>query len=215
MVYIYTRLSAGSTSNKLSLSDSFISKFQKIWHWLILAFTTLVFILIISILAATNGQLLNDGDGGSSTGSQNCGNSSDEARALGCQFDVMSFTWSQPSCFDNKLMDNFLSLKNWTWWHNPNDNIAEPVPFNEVSLGQHSLLYVTWEYHITHCTFMWKKMHHAIMSGRPLDSYVNDFKHTLHCEQTLLDREISLVARDIAIRIKFPYCPKNVKGWNR
>lgn len=134
-----------------------------------------------------------------------CGNSSESALAAGCKFDIMSFTWSHPDCFDGELMTEFLSLRNWTWWF---DTAGEhSVPLDKVASGRYTNLYVTWEYHLAHCTFMWKKMHRAISQQRPLDSYIGNFNHTVHCERMLLNHMNLLEDKNTIIRIKYPYCP--------
>src|ERR1700759_2793022 len=66
----------------------------------------------------------------------NCGNSSSEARDLGCKFDVISFSWLPPSCYDSSLSSAFASLGTespsadthltsmselrWSWYLNAN-----------------------------------------------------------------------------------------------
>lgn len=134
-----------------------------------------------------------------------CGNSSAEAMEAGCLFDIMSFTWSWPACFDQQLMDEFLLHSNWTWWFDAEGGMS--VPSSEVAAGHHSELYVTWEYHLVHCTYMWKKMHQAILQGRPLDSYIANLNHTLHCEMMLLKERKSLSERNTIIKVKYPSCP--------
>jgi hypothetical protein len=134
-----------------------------------------------------------------------CGNSSAEALAAGCEFDIMSFTWSPEACFDRELMDDFLARKNWTWWVNEVDEM--PLQLLDVQYGQYLQLFVTWEYHLFHCTYMWKKMHRAIRAGRPLDSYIANINHTNHCEMMLLDHTMDLDARSTIIAVKYPFCP--------
>lgn len=80
-----------------------------------------------------------------------CGNSSAEASAAGCRFDIMSFAWSQPPCFDEELMDDFLGRGDWAWWLDPRGK--RPVLWADAAEGRHSELYVTWEYHLLHCTY--------------------------------------------------------------
>ena len=134
-----------------------------------------------------------------------CGNSSTEALAAGCEFDIMSFTWSRPACFDRDLMNDFLVLQNWTWWF---DDAGElPLNLADVEAGQHQQLFVTWEYHLVHCTYMWKKMHRAISAGRPVDSYIGSINHTNHCEMMLLTHEVDMGERNTIIRVKYPSCP--------
>ena len=62
------------------------------------------------------------------------GNSSAEAVDAGCLFDVMSFTWSLPDCFDWELTDDFLQHSNWTWWFDAAGR--ESVPWSQVAEGQ-------------------------------------------------------------------------------
>lgn len=109
-----------------------------------------------------------------------CGNSTAEARAAGCKFDVMSYTWAQPACFDQELMYDFLGQDDWRWY--PDEETAEELTVGDVSDGQREYVYVTWEYYRTHCIYMWKKMHRSLMTSRSLDSYVFDYRHTEQCE---------------------------------
>lgn len=83
----------------------------------------------------------------------------------------------------------------------------DKLPTPDVAAGKYAELLVSWEYHFAHCTFMWKKIHRAILKEGPLDSYVGNLNHTLHCQKMLLDREAALADINTAIRMKFPDCP--------
>lgn len=80
-----------------------------------------------------------------------CGNSSTDAATAGCKFDVMSYTWVHPKCFDQQLMYEFLGASEWEWFGD--EAGAQPLVLHEVAQGQHDYVYVTWEYYITHCTY--------------------------------------------------------------
>ncbi len=134
---------------------------------------------------------------------RSCGNTSEEAMRAGCRFDVMSFTWSVPDCFDEELMEDFLSL-DWTWWLD--DSHTKLANFDDVAAGMHAALYVSWKYHKFHCAYMWKKMHRAILSGRPLDSYIGSVEHTQHCGGILLDHDVDWKRGPTEIYVKFPTC---------
>ncbi|TQS32735.1 hypothetical protein Golomagni_06943 [Golovinomyces magnicellulatus] len=134
-----------------------------------------------------------------------CGDTPESAIRNGCKFDIMSFAWSRPECFDAELMEEFLSRYNWTWWRDPAGQHA--VSFRDVSAGQNPELFVSWEYHKAHCTFMWKKMHKAILHQKPLDSYIGNLHHTLHCEKMLLSHDTSLMEIKTVIKTKYPDCP--------
>ena len=75
--------------------------------------------------------------------------------------------------------------------------------------GEHLGLYVSWEYHLRHCTAMWKKLHRAIRGeGKTaVDSYIANYEHTKHCEHMLLGRRgLGLDEVNTVIETKFPDC---------
>lgn len=80
-----------------------------------------------------------------------CGNSTAEAQAAGCRFDIMSYTWVQPACFDQELMYEFLGQGDWRWY--PDEETVEEMTASEVADGQREYVYVTWEYYTAHCIY--------------------------------------------------------------
>lgn len=133
-----------------------------------------------------------------------CGNSPSEALASGCSFDVMSFAWLPAACFDGELMNDFLSLRNWVWYRDQSGSeTADPVA---VARGQYDQLFVTQEYHMYHCTYMWRKMHRAVQRGLPLDGYIGSMGHTEHCEEMLV-HQAPLNSTNAIIVSKYVKCP--------
>ena len=51
-----------------------------------------------------------------------CGNSPEEARARDCKFDIMSFSWLRPACYDDELCDEFSRLRPWKWYSEKKSN---------------------------------------------------------------------------------------------
>lgn len=198
--YAYSSLVSRSSSNADLSSASPASRSKCPRPWVLALYTTILALFVSAAFLATQVR---------TPSAANCGRSSDEARSLGCHFDVMSFTWSRSSCFDGPLMDEFLGLKNWTWWlpHTSESTVNTPLTIDDVSSGQYAELNVSWEYHLYHCTYMWRKMHRAVLNGKPLDSYVGNWAHTEHCEMMLLDRSKELNSHKTVIRRKFPDCP--------
>ena len=84
----------------------------------------------------------------------------------------------------------------------------EPVPLATVRLGEHTHLYVSREFHLHHCTYMWRKMHRALIQGRPQDTYVGNYSHTAHCEHVLTKEVLDLGMDVVDVRIgrKFVGC---------
>jgi hypothetical protein len=136
-----------------------------------------------------------------------CGRTPTSARQANCTFDVMSFSWLPSSCSDPELTSEFVALRNWTWWVDKDQ--IESVPFEEVQKGGRDMLFVNREYHMYHCTYMWKKLHRGMEKG-VVDSYIGSYEHTGHCEMMLLGMEGKPVPNrnvtDTAILMKFPRC---------
>ena len=148
----------------------------------------------------------------------NCGNSSVEALSQGCVFDVMSFAWLPERCFDRELTAEFLAQQDWKWFLDPEG--IEVVEYVNITTGIHDEVYVTEEYQMYHCTFMWRKMHRAAIAGRALDGYISDIHHTAHCEMQILDRRLRLNDTSTTMYIKYADCPEETKdlgrlGWYR
>lgn len=117
----------------------------------------------------------------------NCGNSSEEARAKGCIFDVMSILWVTPECYDAELAEEFKTHWDHEWWAHRKADPQDQVPYDVVAQGEWKYLWVEWEYHQLHCTFMWRKMHRAILNHWPMEDRLMSWGHTLHCEDMLVN----------------------------
>lgn len=131
-----------------------------------------------------------------------CGTSPAEARGLGCQFDVISFSWLPSDCYDAELVDDFLALRNWEWFYDAAGQHA--IPKEEVLKGELTDLFVTREYHNFHCTYQWRKMHRGMVKG-VIDSYIANYGHTAHCEH-MLTAGLPINMTDTVITMKFPQC---------
>lgn len=113
-----------------------------------------------------------------------CGVTPTQARSNGCLFDVMSFSWLPPACYDELLVADFLALQPWDWF---SDSLGtEPVSLEVALKGDAAQMYVSWQYHITHCVFMWKKMHRALKRDGVIDAYIGNYNHTSHCGHMLM-----------------------------
>ncbi|TEA10492.1 hypothetical protein C8034_v007709 [Colletotrichum sidae] len=144
-----------------------------------------------------------------------CGTTPSEARARGCQFDLISFNWLPPQCHDEPLAAAFeseLGARGMLEWYE-DANRTRPLSRAQIMTGEHTGIYVSLGYHLRHCTAMWRRMHRAIAEGggglARVDSYIWSYHHTLHCEEMLLGRynesEIGHVFTT-EVRIKYPDC---------
>ncbi|KAI0440080.1 hypothetical protein F4803DRAFT_578086 [Xylaria telfairii] len=137
-----------------------------------------------------------------------CGSTPEEAIERGCKFDVISFCWQAPQCYDEELSQGFDELAVWEWFLDAEK--TQPLARQEVMTGTFDNLHVNWEYHLQHCTAMWLKMHRAIVGPHgkaAIDSYIGSIHHTEHCGQMLVeDRDMALSTMNTLIRIKYPHC---------
>ncbi|KAK4495022.1 hypothetical protein PRZ48_013349 [Zasmidium cellare] len=133
-----------------------------------------------------------------------CGSDPETARSRGCSFDLISFAWQTPECFDADLVSEFASWEgDWTFF--ADDKFTQPVDQSVASQGERTPLFVPWDYHIVHCTFMWRQMHRAYENGW-IDEHLGNYNHTLHCQKmTLMDEKAAEKAVTVA-RIIFPEC---------
>jgi hypothetical protein len=121
----------------------------------------------------------------------------------------MSFTWSPPKCHDQELINEFLHLKDWTWYTSIDD--TEPAPREDVLAGKYDHLYVSWEYHRYHCTYAWRKLHRAVLRDGFVDSYIGSYDHTGHCEAMLVKYDDGNDHVNTLIRTKFVSCGRIVQ----
>jgi hypothetical protein len=116
------------------------------------------------------------------------------------------------------LMEDFLGQRNWTWYLDGHgQQKADEV---DVRNGIHKEVYVSWEYHLMHCTYMWRKMHRALLQDLDsLDGYIGNLGHTEHCGEMLLGGFETAPSQETNTMIyaKFPACGKGglQSGWYR
>ncbi|KAH8903314.1 hypothetical protein BR93DRAFT_869743, partial [Coniochaeta sp. PMI_546] len=121
-----------------------------------------------------------------------CGNSSMEARSLGCVFDLLTNNWMPKYCADPTTDDEYRAwvldsdrhLGSWAFYHD--DKAENQVASEEVLsdlVGSH--IYTTTENHLAHCVFLARRMH-RLVTGEIAAVAHNTFGHTLHCTSALL-----------------------------
>jgi hypothetical protein len=135
-----------------------------------------------------------------------CGGLTPDERASRCRFDMMSLSWLPPPCYDSELSEEFASLRQWRYY---SDNEGrEEIPVEQVQKGLQDV-YVPYEHHLHHCSYMWRKLHRAAIRGGPIDGYIADTRHTVHCGHELVEergKNISLQEINTIIMVKTPTC---------
>lgn len=134
----------------------------------------------------------------------NCGTTPAEARRRGCHFDMLSFAWQTPECFDGENTSAFLAHDAWKFYTEFNST-TQTVGLATALKGDATLV-VDWKYHVTHCTYMWRQMHRAYAVRGWIDEHLDGYGHTLHCQATLLDRERGMGDAVVVGLVRFPEC---------
>lgn len=140
--------------------------------------------------------------GNRSTAWESCGDSPESARSRNCSFDLISFAWQTTECYDIALVNEFSTWSNWTYY--ADDGLTIPVTTTEALMGERDL-YVDLAYHTVHCTFMWRQMHRAYVSGW-IDEHLSNYNHTLHCQDILLWNKTSVARYVTHARVIYPVC---------
>ncbi|KAJ9606025.1 hypothetical protein H2200_009874 [Cladophialophora chaetospira] len=138
---------------------------------------------------------------------QSCGSTPTEAVARGCSFDTLSFAWQTPECYDAELMAEWESTVRSNGWQYYADKAGKrPVPYETAFRGTYNL-WVEWDLHIMHCTYMWRQMHRAFALTGFIDSHLSSYNHTLHCQKVLIEEHKGWLA-DTAARLRYPRCER-------
>ena len=133
-----------------------------------------------------------------------CGSTPIESRSRGCSFDLISFAWQMPLCYDEPLVSEFSTWDSWNFYTG-NVTVTQDVAMQ----GEQSL-WVSWHYHMVHCTFMWRQMHRAYERGW-IDAHLRAYNHTLHCQKRLLMKGINDEQVFTKATVIYPVCEK-VRG---
>jgi hypothetical protein len=133
-----------------------------------------------------------------------CGSTATQARDRGCSFDLISFAWQTPECYDAPLVSEFAAWDSWEFYTEPFGTVT--VPLQDAMRGEQSL-WVPWRYHVVHCTLMWRQMHRAYENGW-IDAHMHAYNHTMHCQKVLLRKGIDEEEVSTRAAIIFPVCER-------
>ncbi|CCF42029.1 hypothetical protein CH063_02736 [Colletotrichum higginsianum] len=87
-----------------------------------------------------------------------CGSSPEEARRLGCRFEMHNFAWVPPQCYDDELGDDWDSHADWVWSRSPNNSADTDEQFMaDCRAGNVRTAWLPWYQHMAHCDIIMKK----------------------------------------------------------
>jgi len=125
-----------------------------------------------------------------------CGQSAEEAKTLGCTFELMTVSWVPLECHDVELNEEFRRVRDWRFY----SDLKGSREIGEVELSEMTVkAYGTNEFHRMHCGYSWMKMHRALETGRRIDKGLSYYKHTTHCAEMYKPANMSAIGTDVNI----------------
>lgn len=118
------------------------------------------------------------------TGEAKCGNSWQEAKALGCHYDVLASRWYSDECYNDEVLQTMLKEVDFQWYGDANH--TQPVSWDLALSGEFDALWPLHDYHIMHCLYLWRRLHSAVVGHLYLDDDVYAYHHTLHCTRLIM-----------------------------
>ncbi|EEA21605.1 hypothetical protein TMatcc_008971 [Talaromyces marneffei ATCC 18224] len=125
-----------------------------------------------------------------------CGNSTAEARAQGCVFDVLTNMWVPEQCWDREGTEEFMRTAPWQGYDHQDgkrmltlDEMSERVGRDRLGPDPTTPPYWTpLREHVIHCALMWQRQHRGFIGGigKKLDFHSLSYQHTLHCSRSLV-----------------------------
>ena len=137
------------------------------------------------------------------TGEAKCGNSWQDAKSLGCHFDVMASRWYSDDCFNRAILEQMLEEVDFEWYADPQH--TQKVSKEVALSGEFDEVFPLHDYHIMHCLYLWRRLHSALVQHRQLDDDVYSYEHTLHCTRLIMGWHKEKNTTTIATS-GIPYC---------
>lgn len=116
-----------------------------------------------------------------------CGHSIVEARAAGCRWSAMSFSWSPPECYDDEIEAEFLAVHNWTWYSTEELLPGTELDRDAVIRGDIPNASMDSRFHNVHCIYTLKKIQRSLLGIALADNYMLRWDHAKHCEMYLME----------------------------
>jgi hypothetical protein len=162
-------------------------------HSLVFVVTSFLWILVTYVVTSPSTRW----SSGSSTGGRHnitsnarlitCGNTTQEARANNCSYDILLNNWVPHACVD--VNEDFILeyLDDDSWGAFVDKNMSVRITSIE-EMSEREFYYTSVRDHINHCAVMWKKQFSALFEeSRAFDSVIASPGHTDHCAQYLMD----------------------------
>jgi hypothetical protein len=117
-----------------------------------------------------------------------CGNTTQQALAKGCKYDILLNNWVPAPCYDKDSQDFIAEYTDdESWGAFADKNMTQRL--NSVQeMAESEIYYTSVRDHINHCAVLWKKQFWALFEEkREFDTVVASAGHTDHCAQYLME----------------------------
>ena len=139
-----------------------------------------------------------------------CGNSTDEAKDVACEYDILSNHWLPAPCMDQEAVREYQSDGSWFGYADEERTRLLSID----AMSEAPFYYTNMRDHILHCAMLWRKQYRAFFEERKgLDSILVDEEHTLHCSDFLVRMtEHGPDFSKIPIKVEVGYAGCHVRG---
>ncbi len=114
-----------------------------------------------------------------------CGNSSAEARALGCTFDQLTWSWYPPSR-PHYANDEFVRAETWRFYVDPYGRQVASEEDWEKAMNNELQLHGERREHMTHCVYLMLSVAQVVRDGTPYAEKLVEYEHMAHCAKMIL-----------------------------
>jgi len=139
--------------------------------------------IVTSSAAVKGAPKQNDNDDDQTPGL--CGNSSVEARALGCTFDQLTWSWYPPSC-PHYANDEFVKAEKWKFYMDKYGRQEATAEDWERAMDNQVHLYGERREHITHCVYLMLSVAQVVRDSTPYAKKLVEYEHLEHCASLML-----------------------------
>lgn len=115
-----------------------------------------------------------------------CGNSSAEARSLGCTFDQLTWAWLSPSC-PRYASDKFLAADDFKYYSDPYNKVVVNDEEWELALNNQLPLYTERREHLSHCVYTFLSLAQIIRDGTQTHPKLSSYHHIEHCAMVVME----------------------------
>ncbi|KAF5679233.1 hypothetical protein FHETE_974 [Fusarium heterosporum] len=137
-----------------------------------------------------------------------CGNSPEEAKARNCQYSIVLHAWLPQSCLgedDRQDTKDMYEGRSWPLTAASGENLT----MEEFSAGDYGHFVTTFDWHVTHCMYVWKRLHRVMLDPtQELDSYTANYHHTSHCVKMIGGDAGGMKDSGTKVFVKYPKCAK-------